>query len=820
MNLDKKLWKLGLFLILVGMSFVSAYPPTMCVSNSDCDYLTFSDNGAYGGVVCNNDMIRPCTENSDCYPYSCIAGKCYSATAGQNVGTCVHNFDYDKDLVDSFGMICLDCFTGDGYEYNYNSPGSEQYPFHKKVAYQADAWTLKKVKWPTGETNEFYYEVDDWYTSRGDEEDPFIPTSKNYYLFVRKGRDAGNYVCNKNHGRNFGGGLKVASRVDCDGLGNCVTIHYKYEMYDSDIGCTRTSGAIGVVPFRNSWAEEYDARRPSHMGSKYTSDSVLYNRVKTILGDGSIGYDVSYYTTVDSTPENTDGALDTDAADLFPMDNSRDYDNFGSSAAIATNWKRGMEYKSQIYSADTSKGRLGLLSETKRTYSTKDNFKVFFGGIGLGGLNPLYSTTLSSSQKSSLDGYTDVYGGPSRYAYGYYSGTMVVDQIEDNRYGIYGADEYSTVVQNLETDPITGTPTRTLKTNFDGTTTTYRTDVVELAYQTNTDLEAKHMVAQMGSHKIYEGQTPGSNNLKSALVMTYADFDPTADKRLYQEATQVWNDLDEDGSLDAGELVTVSLKTDYDELGNVEVSEDTYGNQVHIVYDSYGRPIKGWNDEYGDTNNPAWRKTYYSSGLLESMTDENDMTTMYFYDSFGRSWVTVKQGDSIFKPTVQTVYHDYESSTSPRGTLTKTKTGDFMYAQTKEFLNGFGNLVQTQVKLNDDENDPTWLVTIIEYDSFNRKWKEYQPFEANTNGDYYTGAIPGGVDYTEYFYYSEPLLRVKKKVLANGGEVEYLYGTNNGVPTITVKDANNQVKRFTYDLFGNLIKVEEDFTGTISTIFP
>ena len=816
-------------LVVLTMTSVNALPPKMCITDAGCNYLGIPDYG-YDGDVCDQTMTRPCGDDNDCFPYTCHPTNkvCFSAVLG-NLGTCSHNFAYEKDLVDSFGSICLDCFTVDGNEYDYNSPGSSQTPFASKASFQADAWTLKKIEWSTGETDEFYYEADDWYTSTGDEVDPFIPTSKNYYLYSRQKEDTGEFACGGTYGAsgyetgsNTGGGLKTVATRECNGLGNCLVTRYEYEMFDDDIGCYRSSGAIGVVPLKSGWNKENDLRRPSHMGSTYTGGSVLYNEVKVILGDGSIGYEKSYYTTVDSTPENTGGSLDTDAADMFPMGVVRDYDTLGSAPAIATDWKRGMQYKSEIYSADESRGRFGLLSETKRTYRTKDNFQIFFGGIKLNGQNSLYATDLTSAEASILEGNSPAYGGGTgvKYAFGQYSGTMEISQIVDNRYGIYGADNYSTIAHNLEVDPITGTASRTLKINYDGVNTRYRTDVTEQAYLSNTDLQAKNMYASIGSHMIYDGPDPLTNNLVSGLVLTYSDYDDTADERYYIDSTQEWNDSNNNGRLDAGELISISKNMVYNTMGNVLVGQDIYGDEINIRFDSAGRPIFGWNEEYGSEADPAWEKTYYENGMLESLTDENGMTIFYLYDNFGRSWKTIKQGDNFYNPTSETTYGDYNNINSPRWILTKTKISDFGFTYTKSFVDGFDKPIQTQVKMSNDEADATWLVTITTYDEFGRKVREYQPFEWATGGNYFTAEIPGTVKYTEYEYYPEPLLRVKQKTLADGSVVAYLYGTNNGVPTITVKDANDQVKRFTYDWNGNLIKVEEGFTGTISTLFP
>jgi len=65
------------------------------------------------------------------------------------------------------------------------------------------------------------------------------------------------------------------------------------------------------------------------------------------------------------------------------------------------------------------------------------------------------------------------------------------------------------------------------------------------------------------------------------------------------------------------------------------------------------------------------------------------------------------------------------------------------------------------------------------------------------------------IPYTEFIYYNDPTNRIKEKIFPDGSSIEYFYGINDDKPTITIKDENNQYSRYTYDLLGNLLKVEQ-----------
>jgi len=872
---------LVVLLVLSGCNITAEDTIRLCKASSNCSVQV---EDASGNVIeeyidysytCNMDRFVPCQTSMDCYPYSCYdhdsnpgtSKICYALTQGnQPLGSCSNNFGYNKTKVDSFGMYCPTCDETD-----HASPGSWQtdwgsgsFDYLSYIKDAADAWTLKKVTWPSGSTTVWHYDVDQWYTSRGDEASPVNPISKNYYLQLRNDGDGTN-ACSLISGSNYGGGLRVSSQVDCNGMGDCIPTYYSYEMYDPEMGCVRSSGAIDIVPFSKSIREEEDLRRPSHTGGEQTSGGVLYNRVVKRVGDDN-GYQVYYFTTTDSTPENTDGAIDTPAEDYFPMDTPRDYNLLASSAAISALWKRGLEYKVETYSDEILSGKERLLAETNRIYSTDENLKWFFGGMKLLGKNPLFRD--DPDEPLIFSAYD-----ANSYFSGVASGTMNIDEINNIYYTTYGYNNlpdgnYKVQILNRGTDAKTGSPNHITEVISDGNQVYYKTDRITRVYETDSSIESAHMFSLIDTHRIYDGWDD-IGETESYLVMEYSDFGSGegycmgrlrnnqcseitdandiinvnacgwdgsqgtgeivscsshgksacqaikkynlgcfwVGNRIFLSSTKSWLDADFDEVVDNNELHIVASVNSYDDYGNPLETQDSSGNNVFIRYNSKELPSHGWNQEYGSDGNPAWVKKYYDNGLLANITDENGKTINYYYDSHLRLEKVVDEGDSYYSPSREYVYHDYESSNNPNWQLTKTKISSGVYSEVKEFTDGWGKVVQTQRK----KEGSTWIVAIVEYDKVGRKYREYQPFESSTSGNYYTGSA--GTSFTEYQYYPDPLNKVKKKILPNGADIQYLYGSYNGLPTITVKDENDQVKRFVYDTSGKIIRVEMNSTS-------
>ena len=768
-KMNKKIKLLFWMILLVCMiNYVIAFYP--CESGSDC----------------NIETVIPCQLSSECG-----TGNTCNDQDGDGVFTCYsgssesselhmrsHNVDYNKNKIDAYGFY----FYLGSADY-HNAPGSSQISvdyggsFDSVGNSQKDAWTLKKVIWPTGATTQWVYEEDQWFTAPGDEADPVSPSHKNYY--ARQRDDPSCYS-------NFGGGLRVKSELTCNGIGDCQAKFYDYTMYDEELGCVRTSGSADVVPYIPSDESEYDTRRPSHSGGPYTSGGVIYNVVTEKL-TGINGFVKRYFTTTDSTPENTGGIIDFNAEDEKLSIAAPGNDYMGTARTISNALRRGLEYKKEAYSDDENMGRKGLLSEKKVEFTTNKHFDYSFGGIKLHGLNTFFNDEI-------------VYPGRLKdKAYGYKSATMIINSISTRIYDVNTNNYYETITSHLAFDPKTGMPTIIKSENFDKD----KLQVMNYAYNYVPELETNGAFALPGTLRIYEDSI-ANGNLKSASKLIYEDF---GGGRVYLSTTKSWKDLDDDGVDDVGEWMTTSLINSYDDYGQSLETQDSKGNKVFIRYNpDFFLPSKGWNTAYGSDANPTWTKTYNDYGLIESVTDEQGMTKTYEYDGHLSIVKTIITGDTSSDPSEEIIYHSYESPTNPNWRLTKQKLSSGVYMQTKSFTDGWSQDIQVQ-KWVEGNN---WLVYMKEFNAHG-KYRDYKPFIAATNGDYYTDTPTTAC--TEYHYYDGQLNLVKTKILFDGTNIQYIYGSKDGYPTITVKDEMNRVSRYTYDLLGNIISVEQGFTG-------
>lgn len=291
-----------------------------CESNSfGCDYDVPSvctetncrEEPYYDGTttVCDCSLtVTNCEllSNAECLQVS----GCYCDGSDPDCGI----YDQSHNNYDAFGF-----YYAYGTALEHNSPTSTQNKFTEPGTEGASIGTLQKVNWPAGATSEWTFEVDEWFTSRGDALRPFAGIYKNYYAYIRH-KDEADISKSEMCESNYGGGLRVTDMTDCDGLGNCITTYYDYTMYDEDLDCTRTSGSISLVPSMvSSNVNDADLRRPAHMGGPYVSGGVLYNEVKTWVGEDN-GYVIYNYLTIDSALENTGGAIDEYAMDYSYVD--------------------------------------------------------------------------------------------------------------------------------------------------------------------------------------------------------------------------------------------------------------------------------------------------------------------------------------------------------------------------------------------------------------------------------------------------------------------------------------------------------------------
>ena len=414
------------------------------------------------------------------------------------------NPSYDKDQHDTWGL-----FWTQGGPLDHNGPNAFGSKFSPEGFGLADAWVLKTLRVASGANISWEYEVDDWFTSRGDVFQPLYGKYLNYYAYMRNKAQPDDTLCQNN----YGGGLKVTSETKCDGVSSCIKTNYDYSVYDPSLKCFRSAGAIDTVPYAPpSTYNDYDIRRPGHMGSEYGVGSVFYNQVKVMPVDQDT-YQAFKYFTVDSTPESTDGATDVNMMDDFGGNTPHDFDELGSSANTPQPWKRGQEYWIGYYSTNPALGRNGLLREVKRSFTSHEHIKYFFQDVKLIAVHPLKIV------QEEIDFPDAEYDG-KRYGkfYGASSGTMRVSNTSMILYDP-GAGEQFQIDNFFEYDPYSGQPNKITLVSDDIT----KVMTIKYAFETNPILLARHILSPVYETTSYEDEEAPGNALISKQII-YKNF--------------------------------------------------------------------------------------------------------------------------------------------------------------------------------------------------------------------------------------------------------------------------------------------------------
>ncbi|MEK6953024.1 MAG: hypothetical protein AABX29_08475, partial [Nanoarchaeota archaeon] len=200
---------------------------------------------------------------------------------------------------DSFGLY-YDKLTPN---FESNSPTNKQNKFSSSGMDLNHNWMISDIITPLKNKYDLVYEADTWMTSRGDLKDPKGPlgtgSSINYY---------------NGESNNYGGGVRVKNLKECNILNNCITYNFNYNGGPGR-KAGQSSGVLNTVPIKSSGKnDEIDLRRTSHKGSPYVTGGVLYN-VVTMSVEGVPGDIKNYFITTDSTPKNTNNAIQEPAED-------------------------------------------------------------------------------------------------------------------------------------------------------------------------------------------------------------------------------------------------------------------------------------------------------------------------------------------------------------------------------------------------------------------------------------------------------------------------------------------------------------------------
>lgn len=258
--------------------------------------------------------------------------------------------------------------------------------------------------------------------------------------------------------------------------------------------------------------------------------------------------------------------------------------------------------------------------------------------------------------------------------------------------------------------------------------------------------------------------------------------------------------------LDGDPTLTTSFT--YDQYGNILTTTDPENNIINARYDSNGMfPIKGWNQEFGSDSDPAWEKTYYPNGLLETVKDKNsgDLEIHYYYDELDRLTKVIAPYDNWNFPTIEIDYFDYFDK---KIKVYKKILGAYPSNPIYYFYDGLGRLIQTRQRSADNIKT---LVTSVKFNDLGQVQYESKVYEETESEQEYNlpdwENLQTNNKVVETIY--DGLGRVKEIINFDGTSVSTQYGADWTIIT----DANGISTKNKVDEWGNLVMVEEDYEG-------
>ncbi|MBU2633727.1 MAG: hypothetical protein KJ674_00625 [Nanoarchaeota archaeon] len=322
----------------------------------------------------------------------------------------------------------------------------------------------------------------------------------------------------------------------------------------------------------------------------------------------------------------------------------------------------------------------------------------------------------------------------------------------------------------------------------------YHWNALDYLHESNTGYEEANILNKIDSNE--EGLKYAAPCLYSYLVpgKTYREVD-------YYYDNDFKGDLIKEKKIGLNSADTDSIiEYEYDGYGNVLNVEDPNNNYFYTRYEYNDYPSFGWNDVFGDENDPAWENTYYNNGFLESKTDKNGNLVEYYYDDLDRLVKTVEFGDSFSEPTSEYFYYDFENKLKVR-----EKLDDETYREIFYFYDGLGRLIQTK-----EQNVNGFIVVSTEYDELGRNVKQSKPYNLyiGSVGEYTLPSWPSLISsdlVVQYEY--DSLGRITKIINSDETEINYKYGPDWKIVT----DEKGIKKLFRYDKEGRIIEVEENY---------
>jgi RHS repeat-associated protein len=238
----------------------------------------------------------------------------------------------------------------------------------------------------------------------------------------------------------------------------------------------------------------------------------------------------------------------------------------------------------------------------------------------------------------------------------------------------------------------------------------------------------------------------------------------------------------------------------YDSYGNMLTSQDPNGNIMTWTYETTHHTYP---ETVTSPDPDNFTESYtYDPGTLNplSLTDFNDQTTTYQYDTFKRLIKVIKPGDSEESPSIEYQYNDWGNLNQQHlKTLTKVAEDDYLWQS--QYFDGLGRVLQVHSR---GEVEHTIISATTAYNNIGLVDKNYlsQDLDSSEVDGYM--APEASWKYTSYEY--DSLGRVTVQTYADGTTISHDYST---AWQEVVTNERGYEKYYYFDAFERLIKIEE-----------
>ena len=306
----------------------------------------------------------------------------------------------------------------------------------------------------------------------------------------------------------------------------------------------------------------------------------------------------------------------------------------------------------------------------------------------------------------------------------------------------------------------------------------------------------------------YANKTSGSSEFPSSETLYDYYGKKIADTRIFYDNlgfgyVNIGNTTKQEKWLNIGNsYIPISTKT-FNQYGLVLSDTDALGNTTHYNYDSFNLYPTTVTNPLGHI---TLKEYNYASGKDTKTIDPNGVIESVIYDGLGRIVSTQSSGQDGQLVVIET--REYNDDSFPTQVhILEYISKDVNPKETYEYYDGLGRLVQSRTKTQNNE----WSTRTIKYDNKGRIYKEYLPIFQNQSS--YNLINQTDSQATEYNY--DVLSRITSTATSLGTS-STVY--EDWVKTVT--DANGHNKKYYYDAFERLIKVDElNGSGIYSTFY-